>query len=257
MIPNKSVQQKTPPILEVENLHIYYDGAHVIQGATVILEQGALAVVGRNGMGKTTLCNAIMGMLPVRSGSIRLAGRQIRGLSPHKIAKLGVGYVPQGRRLWSSLSVDEHLAVVPRHRGHWNTSAIYQLFPRLAERRNHRGKQLSGGEQQMLAIARALLSNPRLLIMDEPSEGLAPAIVRQIEKIIADLVAKDNMSVLIVEQNIGVAARVSGMTAVMVGGRINCTVSSAEFAADRQLQQYLLGVSRQNSIHGNCPEQTI
>lgn len=233
------------PILDVEGLHVFYDNAHVIQGVALRLERGALSIVGRNGMGKTTLCKAIMGLLPVRTGSIRFCGRQICGLSPHIIARLGVGYVPQGRRLWHNLSVAEHLTLVSRRGGRWTADDIYQTFPSLAKRREHRSGQLSGGEQQMLAIGRALLCNPRLLIMDEPTEGLAPVIVRQMEKMIADLVADGEMSVLIIEQNISVATQVSERTAVMVGGSINCIMPSAELAADRQLQQHLLGISRQ------------
>ncbi len=247
MNPQKPEGKMSVPILDVEDLHIFYDSAHVIQGVSLRLEQGALSIVGRNGMGKTTLCKAIMGLLPVHAGSIRFYGRQICGLSPHVIARLGVSYVPQGRRLWPSLSVAEHLALVSRSGGRWETDDIYQIFPSLVKRRNHRSGQLSGGEQQMLAIGRALLCNPRLLIMDEPTEGLAPVIVQQLEKMIADIVTDGEMSALIIEQNISVATQVSERTAVMVGGNINRVMLSTELAADRQLQQHLLGISRQSA----------
>ncbi len=247
MNPQKPEGKMSVPILDVEDLHIFYDSAHVIQGVSLRLEQGALSIVGRNGMGKTTLCKAIMGLLPVHAGSIRFYGRQICGLSPHVIARLGVSYVPQGRRLWPSLSVAEHLALVSRSGGRWETDDIYQIFPSLVKRRNHRSGQLSGGEQQMLAIGRALLCNPRLLIMDEPTEGLAPVIVQQLEKMIADIVTDGEMSALIIEQNISVATQVSERTAVMVGGNINRVMLSADLAADRQLQQHLLGISRQSA----------
>lgn len=245
----------TAPMLHVDDLHIFYRSAHVIQGVTLTLNRGTLSIVGRNGMGKTTLCKAIMGLIPARIGSINFCGRQICGQPPHIIAMLGVGYVPQGRRLWPSLSVDEHLTLVAKKGSYWTAEGVYQIFPSLAKRRNHRSGQLSGGEQQMLAIGRSLLCNPKLLIMDEPTEGLAPVIVRQIERMITDIVADSGMSVLIIEQNIGVATRVSDMTAVMVGGRISCVMPSAELASDRQLQQHLLGVSRRKEDDGEPTKQ--
>jgi ABC-type branched-subunit amino acid transport system ATPase component len=168
------------PALEVKGLDVYYGHSHALQGVDLTLESGVSAVVGRNGMGKTTLCKAIMGLVPVSGGSVRLGGADITGWSPARIARAGVGYVPQGRRLWRSLSVDEHLRLAAGiRRGPWTVERIYQTFPRLAERKGHGGGQLSGGEQQMLAIARALLTNPHLLVMDEPTEGLAPVIVAQ------------------------------------------------------------------------------
>ena len=209
------------------------------------LGSGVVSVVGRNGMGKTTLCKAIMGLVPVASGSIRLAGREIAGRDPASIARLGVGYVPQGRRLWRSLTVDEHLRMVGAgHEGAWSRDRVYQAFPRLAERRGNGGGQLSGGEQQMLAIARALLLNPRLLVMDEPTEGLAPVIVDQVEEMLLRLGEEAEIDVLVIEQNIGVATAVADEVAIMVNGRVNRTVDAAQLAADRDLQQRLLGVGR-------------
>src|SRR3990170_447921 len=148
------------PVLEVRGLNVLYGRSHALQGVDLTLRQGALAVVGRNGMGKTTLCNAIMGLVRASSGSIRFAGEELVGRAPADIARLGIGYVPQGRRLWRSLTVDEHLRLLQRgKRGAWTPERIYDTFPRLAERRNNGGAQLSGGEQQMLAISRALLMN--------------------------------------------------------------------------------------------------
>ena len=240
-----STHSKKQAILNIQDLNVYYGSAHVIQGIDLNLERGILAVVGRNGMGKTTLCNAIMGLLPVRRGSIYITGHQVCGSPPHAIANLGVGYVPQGRRLWPSLTVNEHLKLAARRSvGAWNVDSIYQTFPHLANRRSHGGAQLSGGEQQMLAIARALLANPRLLIMDEPTEGLAPTIVQKIEGIIADLAGSNRISILIIEQNIGVATSVSDSTAIMINGQIKHLIPSSELAANRQLQQELLGVKR-------------
>jgi uncharacterized protein (UPF0261 family)/ABC-type branched-subunit amino acid transport system ATPase component len=232
-------------ILQIRDLQVYYGESHAIQGVDLILGRGVLSIVGRNGMGKTTLCNTIAGLKRARSGSIALAGREIAGLEPHVIARLGVGYVPQGRRVWRSLTVDEHLRMATRGTGHaWTVERVYQTFPRLAERRTNRGSQLSGGEQQMLAIGRALLGNPHLLVMDEPTEGLAPIIVDQLVETLARIGEEDDMSVLLVEQNIGVATTVAENVAIMVNGRIDRVMPAAELAGNRELQQRLLGVGR-------------
>jgi len=230
--------------LAVRDLNVYYGHSHVLQGVSFTLEHhGVLGIVGRNGMGKTTLCNAIMGLVRSRSGSIRLNGRELLGMEPYRIVDLGIGYVPQGRRVWPSLTVDEHLKVSARNGGAWNPEKVYEMFPRLAERRRHEGDQLSGGEQQMLAIGRALVANPKLLIMDEPSEGLAPKIVQQVEELLVRLAREEDLAVLLVEQNLGVATKVARRLAVMVNGRIETELDSAALAADRSLQKRLLGVS--------------
>ncbi|MDA9445549.1 MULTISPECIES: ABC transporter permease [Bradyrhizobium] len=235
--------RRSAAALEVRGLDVYYGHSHALQGVDLTLESGVFSVVGRNGMGKTTLCKAIMGLVGVSGGSIRVRGADITRRPPAQIARLGVGYVPQGRRLWRSLSVDEHLQLAGGMRsGAWTVERIYDTFPRLAERRDHGGGQLSGGEQQMLAISRALLTNPHLLIMDEPTEGLAPVIVAQVEEILLRLGEDGDMSVLVIEQNIGVATAVSRNVAIMVNGRINRIIDSARLAADRELQQRLLGV---------------
>jgi uncharacterized protein (UPF0261 family)/ABC-type branched-subunit amino acid transport system ATPase component len=235
--------RRTAAALEVRGLDVYYGHSHALQGVDLTLEAGVFSVVGRNGMGKTTLCKAIMGLVPVSGGSIRIRGDDITRQPPAHIARLGVGYVPQGRRLWRSLSVDEHLQLAAGlRRGAWTVERIYKTFPRLAERKDHGGGQLSGGEQQMLAISRALLTNPRLLIMDEPTEGLAPVIVAQVEEMLLRLGEDGEMSVLVIEQNIGVATAVSRNVAIMVNGRVNRIIDSARLAADRELQQRLLGV---------------
>ena len=231
--------------LRVRGLHVYYGQSHALQGVDLDLPHGVVSVVGRNGMGKTTLCNAIMGLVPVAHGSIQLEGDELIGSDPSRIAHYGVGYVPQGRRLWASLTVDEHLRLCERGaRSGWTRERIYDAFPRLAERRTSRGGQLSGGEQQMLAISRALLLNPRLLVMDEPTEGLAPVIVQQVEDMLIRIGEEGDVSVLVIEQNIGVATAVSEDVAIMVNGRIHRIMDAAELAADRALQQRLLGVGR-------------
>jgi uncharacterized protein (UPF0261 family)/ABC-type branched-subunit amino acid transport system ATPase component len=227
-------------ILEIQNLDVYYGRAHALQGVSLALDRGVLAVVGRNGMGKTTLCNAVTGLVRA-SGSVKLAGEEILGLAPNLITGKGVGYVPQGRRVWPSLSVDEHLRLA-RRRGPWTVERIYQTFPRLAERKANGGAELSGGEQQMLAISRALLFNPKLLVMDEPTEGLAPIIVQQVVAMLKALAAEGQISVLLIEQNLGVAIDVADTVDVMVNGRIARSMPTAELAADRELQQRLLGV---------------
>ena len=199
-------RRAAPAALEVRGLNVYYGASHALQGVDLQLETGVLSVVGRNGMGKTTLCKTIMGLVPVASGSVSYAGQPLAGRSAAEIARMGIGYVPQGRRLWRSLTVDEHLKMVEKKGGAWSSERIYSTFPRLAERKRNGGAQLSGGEQQMLAIARALLSNPRLLIMDEPTEGLAPVIVNASRRDAGDgLVAEGDIDVLVIEQNIGVA----------------------------------------------------
>ncbi|WP_436643186.1 ABC transporter permease [Microbaculum sp. FT89] len=241
------------PVLEIRGLNVYYGASHALQGVELKLQGGALAVVGRNGMGKTTLCKAIMGLVPIASGSIRFSGQELAGRTPAEIARLGIGYVPQGRRLWRSLTVDEHLRMVSTgHAGAWTVERIYSTFPRLADRRNNGGGQLSGGEQQMLAIARALLLNPQLLVMDEPTEGLAPVIVAQLEELLINLAESGDVDVLLIEQNIGVATEVAPEVAIMVNGRINRIIDSGQLSGDRDLQQRLLGVGRH--AHDETPD---
>src|SRR5260370_32990699 len=196
-------------------------------------------------MGKATLCKTIMGLVRATGGSVLLRGEDLLALEAAQVAGLGVGYVPQGRRLWRSLTVDEHLRMTAgMRRGAWTVERIYDTFPRLAERKNNGGAQLSGGEQQMLAIARALVTNPRLLSRDEPTEGLAPVSVAQVEEMLVRLGEEGDISVLVIEQNIGGATAVSRNVAIMVNGRINRIVESSRLASDRDLQQRLLGVGR-------------
>jgi len=244
--------------LAISHLDVHYGRAHALQDVSLQLAHGILAVLGRNGMGKTTLCNTITGMLPPTAsarGSVKLMGREVRGLPANSITDLGIGYVPQGRRVWPSLTVDEHLRLASRsaRRGDWTVERVYELFPRLAERKRNGGAQLSGGEQQMLAIGRALLFNPRVLVMDEPTEGLAPVIVEQVAETLKNLVGASEISVLLIEQNIGVAVDVADRIAVMVNGRIARELSARDLAADRDLQQRLLGVHGGNGDAASEP----
>jgi branched-chain amino acid transport system ATP-binding protein len=234
-------------LLAVEGLNAFYAGAHILHDlAFELRDDEPAAVIGRNGMGKTTLCAAIMGLTPPRTaGSVRFRGKQLVGMAPYKIASLGIGYVPQGRRLFPSLSVDEHLRMVGgrgRRNGGWNVNRVYELFPRLAERKRNGGAQLSGGEQQMLAIGRALLTNPSLLIMDEPSEGLAPTIVEGLIETFKRLVSDEGVAVLLVEQNLGAATAVCERQLAMVGGQIATETTASALLSDPEAQRRYLGV---------------
>ena len=241
-------------MLEVSGLDVHYGRVPALQGLNLRLDRGVVAVVGRNGMGKSTLCKTVTGLVRPTAGSIRTDGEEIAGLPPHKIARLGVGYVPQGRRCWPSLTVDEHLRLGSGNgaKGEWTLERIYDTFPRLKERRRNGGAQLSGGEQQMLAISRALLDNPRLLIMDEPTEGLAPVIVQQVEQMIRELVREGQISVLLIEQQLGVALDIADRVAIMLHGRIEREMLPGELRADLGLQRRLLGVGR----HADDPVET-
>jgi branched-chain amino acid transport system ATP-binding protein len=232
-------------LLEVEGLDAYYGTAHVLQGVNFKMGAEPVALIGRNGMGKTTLCKAIVGLLGATgssSGSVRLAGEELQNKPSYRIAKSGVGYVPQGRRLFTSLTVDEHLEIVGApSKAEWTPERVYELFPRLAERKNVSGTSLSGGEQEMLSIGRALLTNPKLLIMDEPSEGLAPTVVETLIQTIKDLAA-GGMGLLVVEQNLGVATTLADRVIVMVAGTIATETTSAALLADPEAQKRFLGV---------------
>src|SRR5438270_9135000 len=226
-------------LFEVKGLNAYYGPAHVLQGLDFSVGQKPVSIIGRNGMGKTTMCHAIMGIPPaVVSGSVRFGGLELLGKSSYKVARAGLALVPQGRRLFGSLSVDEHLRIIPAGRGdgQWSVQRIYELFPRLAERKKSAATQLSGGEQQMLAIGRALLLNPKLLIMDEPSEGLAPRLVEELVQTINRL-AEGGVRVLLVEQNLGVATAVADRHMMMVAGRIAAQLTSEQLNSDTELQR--------------------
>jgi len=231
------------PVLSVSDLRVSFGGVHVLQGVNLSVGGNPVSLIGRNGMGKTTLCQAIMGLAPVSSGSIKLYGEEISKLRTNQIAQRGVGYVPQGRRVFPSLTVEEHLRLAfdGKKGSRWTVGSAYQLFPRLKDRRSNGGTELSGGEQQMLAIARALLLNPRLLLMDEPTEGLAPLIVEELIGVFRQL-SKEGIAVLLVEQNFKVATSVSDQLVVMVNGQIALTTTSTEMQTNEQLQKQYLGV---------------
>ena len=232
------------PLLEVSGLDAYYGSAQALHDVTFSMDRESVAVIGRNGMGKSTLCAAIMGFTPPRAtGSVKFGGVELAGKPTYKIARAGLGYVPQGRRLFPSLTVDEHLKISTRSDGDgdWSIERIYELFPRLAERKRNGGAELSGGEQQMLAIGRALLGNPKLLIMDEPSEGLAPAIVDSLVETFRNLL-EDGLAILLIEQKLDVATSLAERQLVMVGGEIALETTAAELENDPEMQRRFLGV---------------
>jgi branched-chain amino acid transport system ATP-binding protein len=238
------VSTPKPVAFEVAGLNAYYSGAHVLQDVTFEMGGESVAIIGRNGMGKTTLCAAIMGLAPPRAtGSVKLDGREFLGMPSYKIARAGIGYVPQGRRLFPSLTVDEHLKISARRapNGGWTADRVYDLFPRLADRKRNGGAQLSGGEQQMLAIGRALLGNPRLLIMDEPSEGLAPTVIDVLIETLGRL-EEEGLALLLIEQNLGVATAVAERQLIMVGGEVAHETTAAKLSSDSELQRRYLGV---------------
>jgi branched-chain amino acid transport system ATP-binding protein len=232
------------PLLEISGLDAYYGGAQALHGVTFSMGNESLAIVGRNGMGKTTLCAAIMGFSPPRAtGSVRFEGKELMGRPSYKIARAGLGYVPQGRRLFPSLTVNEHLKIAARNHGDagWSVDRVYDLFPRLAERKRNGGAELSGGEQQMLAIGRALLGNPRLLIMDEPSEGLAPTVVDVLVATFKRL-EEEGLAILLIEQKLDVATTLAERQLVMVGGEIALETTATELERDTEMQRRFLGV---------------
>lgn len=229
-------------VLDVVDLDVGYGHVHVLQEVSFTMAAEPLGMVGRNGMGKTTLAKALTGMLPAQAGSMRFRDQELRGLSPQRINRLGVGYVPQGRRIFPSLTVHEHLTMVgSRRNDRWSVERVYELFPRLAERRRNGGAELSGGEQQMLAIGRALLTNPALLVMDEPSEGLAPAVVDHLTEVFRELVA-EGQAILLIEQNLRFASEVCDRMLVMVNGRIAADLPTESIVRDIDLQNRYLGV---------------
>jgi branched-chain amino acid transport system ATP-binding protein len=236
------------PLLQIDNLHVYYESSHILQGISLRLEQGVIALVGRNGMGKTTLVKAVMGLVPVHSGRLLLNGEDITNLKPYQIAMRNVGYVPQGRGLFESLTVDEHLQVPARRgsSGGWNADRVYDLFPRLRKRTKQYATSLSGGEQQMLAIGRALVTNPSLLLMDEPSEGLAPVIIDLLIQNLRSL-TESGLSILLIEQNLRTASSLVDELYVVVAGRIVEKVNSKLLLHDQKLREQYLGVRIQKS----------
>jgi branched-chain amino acid transport system ATP-binding protein len=230
-------------LLSVDGLCAGYGASQVLEDLSFSMGREAVCIVGRNGMGKTTLCKTLMGLLKPSAGAITFAGSRIDGQNPERVAGRGVAYIPQGRRLFPSLTVDEHLAMLAKGtKGkRWTPDAVYELFPRLAQRRKNGGAELSGGEQQMLAVGRALLLNGSLVLMDEPSEGLAPTIVDTLIGVVHQLVA-EGTAVLIVEQNLRAATSMAERQLVMVSGRIEIETTATQLLEDQEMQWQYLGV---------------
>jgi len=238
-------------MLTIEDVHTYYGDSHVLQGITVRVNRGTVAaVLGRNGVGKTTLCRSIVGFTPARSGRIVFNDVETTRLPPHRISALRIGLVPQGRRIFSSLTVEENLAIAarpgrpgPSLSAEWTFEKAFEVFPRLAERRRNRGNQLSGGEQQMLAIARALVANPLLLVMDEPTEGLSPQMVGEVAGLIRRL-KSEGTAVLLAEQNAAFAVTVADVAHVMSKGAIVHSSDAAALWANEEVKAQYLGVPK-------------
>jgi branched-chain amino acid transport system ATP-binding protein len=228
--------------LTAEGLHAYYGKSHILNGVGIEVAEGKItALLGRNGAGKTTTLRSLMGLTPARSGKITIFGKATTGWPSHRVANCGVGYVPEGRRVFANLSVEENLKTPLERDGPWTIARVYELFPRLAERRQNRGRQLSGGEQEMLAIARALMLNPRLLMLDEPSQGLAPLIVSEVFRIVASM-RDEGISILLVEQNASLSLEIADHVYVLDNGAIIHSGPARELANDEARVQALAGV---------------
>jgi len=234
---------ETASVLEVEDVHTYYGVSHVLQGISLRVGEGeALGILGRNGMGKTTLIRSIIGFTPPRRGVVRLRGDDITRWPPYRMVAAGLAMVPQGRRVFASLTVRENLDVARRAGGRWTLERVEALFPRLAERARSRAGSLSGGEQQMLAIGRALMTDPRLLLLDEPTEGLAPLLVREVGRVLGEL-RRAGLSILLVEQNLPLALSVVDRVHILSRGQIVHSARPDELAADEAVKSRYLGVT--------------
>jgi branched-chain amino acid transport system ATP-binding protein len=229
-------------MLRVHDIHTYYRDSYILQGVTLELKPGqVVALLGRNGVGKTTLARSIVGLTPAKRGNIMFKGADITHMPAHRIARMGIGLVPQGRRVFRSLTVKEHLQVTARGHGRWTFDRIVELFPNLRARLRSLAGKLSGGEQQMLAAGRALVGNPALLVMDEPTEGLAPLMVRELGRVIESL-KQAGTSILLIEQQLAFALRYADIVFIMSKGRIVYRCTPAELVADADTKARYLGV---------------
>ncbi len=231
-------------MLNVEDIHTYYGESYVIQGVSLNLDEGEiLTLLGRNGAGKTTTLRSIMGLTPPRRGRVIYKGKEITQQKPFEIARLGIGMVPEDRRIFNGLTVEENLnlAIQTNRPGRWNLQSVYELFPHLAKRKKNRGSQLSGGEQQMLAIARSLMGNPNLILLDEPSEGLSPILIKAIAETILTI-AREGLSILLVEQNVEMTIKIAHRHYVIDGGKIIYTGSNDDFIQNRDVREKYLTI---------------
>ncbi len=231
-------------MLELRDVHTYYGESHILQGVNLSLSQGeCVALLGRNGVGKTTTIRSIIGFNAPRRGEITFKGTKVSGLPPHRISRSGIGVVPQGRGIFPNLTVKENLTVAARKGSGqgWDLNKVYQHFPRLKEREKNYGNQLSGGEQQMLSMARAIMLNPEMILLDEPSEGLAPLIVKEIGEIVLEM-KKAGLSILLVEQNLSLALSAADRVYIMSKGQVVHESSPAVLKADKEIKHQYLGV---------------
>ncbi|MBN9461857.1 MAG: ABC transporter ATP-binding protein [Burkholderiales bacterium] len=230
-------------VLQARDVHAYYGKSHILHGVSLELREGEIvAVLGRNGAGKTTTLRSLLGLTPARAGRVDVLGRDVTRWPSYRIARLGVGYVPEGRRIFGHLTVLENLMVPEARPGPWGLARVFELFPRLAERRHQLGRQLSGGEQEMLSIARPLLVNPRIMLLDEPSQGLAPLVVQEVMRVVRAM-REEGLSVLLVEQNVPLSLGIADRAYILGDGKIVFSGSAAELAADQGLVQKLAGAS--------------
>ena len=231
------------PVLQAENLHTYYGKSHILHGVSLEVREGEIVtLLGRNGAGKTTTLRSLMGLTHAREGVVRMFGKTTTDWAPYRIAMLGAGYVPEGRRIFPNLTVEENLKVPAERPGPWTIARVYELFPRLSQRKSNKGRQLSGGEQEMLSISRALLLNPKVLLLDEPSQGLAPLIVQEVFRVVV-AARKEGISILLVEQNVRAAVGISDRAYVLDDGKVVYSGAAAEFAKDEQRVRALAGAS--------------
>ncbi len=235
-------------VLQARDIHTFYGKSHILHGVSLEVGEGEIvALLGRNGAGKTTTVRSLIGLTPPRAGTVEIFGHDTTRWPAHQIAGLGVGYVPEGRKIFGSLTVLENLRVPQARPGSWSLDRVFALFPRLGERRSNLGRQLSGGEQEMLAIARPLLLNPRLMLLDEPSQGLAPLIVKEVMQVVRQM-REGGLSVLLIEQNAPLSLMIADRVYVIDDGKVVHTGAAAELAKDKELVERLAGAKRQTSV---------
>ena len=245
-------------VLRTHGIHAYYGKSHILHGVSLEVNEGEIvAMLGRNGAGKTTTIRSVIGLTPPRQGETEIFGRKTTRWPAHRIAELGVGYVPEGRKIFGGLTVLENLKVPQARPGPWNIDRVFKLFPRLEERKSQLGRQLSGGEQEMLAIARPLLLNPRLMLLDEPSQGLAPLIVKEVMSVVRRM-RDEGLSVLLVEQNVPLSLSIANRAYVLDDGKIVYSGGAADLAKDTELVNKLAGAgSRVVSFRGQSGHRCV
>ena len=230
-------------VLEAQDVHAFYGKSHILHGVSLRLDEGEIVtVLGRNGAGKTTTMRSLMGLTAVREGSVRMLGEDTTRLPAYRIARLGVGYVPEGRKIFGNLTVLENLTVPEARQGPWTLERVFGLFPRLGERKAQLGRQLSGGEQEMLSIARPLLLNPRIMLLDEPSQGLAPLVVQEVMQVVRAM-RDEGLSVLLVEQNVPLSLGIADRAYILDDGKVVYSGTAADLAANHELVEKLAGAT--------------